>query len=65
MCSLSSLEEEKEVNNINLNEVEPIENGLFGFWGEGVFLEIQGVYGAVKRGNKNVQIVLQHCCKTS
>ena len=33
MCSLSPLEEEKEVNNINLNKVEPIENGLFGFWG--------------------------------
>ena len=65
MCSLSPLEEEKEVNNINLNEVEPIENGLFGFWGEGVFLEIQNVYGAVKWGNKNVQIVLQHCRKTS
>ena len=65
MCSLSPLEEEKEVNNINLNEVEPIENGLFGFWGEGVFLEIQSVYGAVKWGNKNVQIVLQHCRKTS
>ena len=46
MCSLSPLEEEKENNNINPNEVEPIENGLFGFWGECVFLEIQTVYGA-------------------
>ena len=33
-CSLSPLEEEKENNNINPNEVEQIENGLFGFWGE-------------------------------
>ena len=46
MRSLSPLEEEKENSNINPNEVEPIENGLFGFWGEGVFLEIQTVYGA-------------------
>ena len=46
MRSLSPLEEEKENHNINPNEVEPIENGLFGFWGEGVFLEIQTVCGA-------------------
>ena len=68
--SLSPLEEEKENNNINPNEVEQIENGLFGFWGEDDKIRNSWTYKNClwcgETGNKNVQLlVLQHCRKTS